>query len=119
MTQEIFERLKPYEEKLYTAYYCQFVRLTEPNAKKELAKIYKEYTGEEGNIMNGCTRCVLNGIRLLAKPYFEMKKALAEMEAKKEVGSEPEPEFKVIANQTVAKPQPKKAVNKTKKTTKK
>lgn len=106
MTQEIFEKLKPYEEKLYTAYYCQFVRLTEPNAKQELAKIYKEYTGEDGNIMNGCTRCVLNGIRLLAKPYFEMKKALAEMEAKKEADKvviEPENKPKKPRQKTVKK----------------
>lgn len=108
MTKELFEKLLPYEEKLHTAYYCDFVRLTDSRMKEELAKLYAEEFGDGGKILTGCNRCVINALKNLGKVYFNFKKTI-------EVGKEPEPNNEVIENEEVIKPKPKRATNKTKK----
>ena len=114
MTRELYEKLIPYEEKLHTAYYNDFVRLTDPRMKEELAKLHNEAFGNGGNILGGCNRCVINALKNLAREYFKFKKQITE-----EVRKEPEPIPEVIENQTVEQSKEKKATNKTKKTTKK
>lgn len=114
MTRELYEKLIPYEEKLHTAFYSDFVRLTDPRMKEELAKLHNEAFGHNGNILGGCNRCVINALKNLGREYFKFKKQIAE-----EVHKEPEPAPEVIENQTVEQPKEKKATNKTKKTTKK
>ena len=114
MTRELYEKLIPYEEKLHTAFYCDFVRLTDPRMKEELAKLHNEAFGHNGNILGGCNRCVINSLKNLAREYFALKKQIAE-----EVHKEPEPINEVADNQTVEQPKEKKATNKTKKATKK
>lgn len=114
MTRELYEKLIPYEEKLHTAYYSDFVRLTDPRMKEELAKLHNEAFGHNGNILGGCNRCVINSLKNLGREYFKFKKQIAE-----EVHKEPEPINEVPENQTVEQPKEKKATNKTKKATKK
>lgn len=114
MTRELYEKLIPYEEKLHTAYYSDFVRLTDPRMKEELAKLHNEAFGHNGNILGGCNRCVINALKNLGREYFKFKTQMTE-----EVHKEPEPIPEVIENQTVEQPKEKKATNKTKKTTKK
>jgi len=109
MTRELYEKLIPYEEKLHTAYYSDFVRLTDPRMKEELAKLHNEAFGHNGNILGGCNRCVINALKNLGREYFKFKAQMAE-----EVHKEPEPIPEVIEQ-----PKEKKATNKTKKATKK
>lgn len=116
MTQELFEKCKPFEEKLHTALYCDFVRLTDSHMKEQLAQLHTEEFGHGGNILGGCNRCVLNAIKNLAKSYFQFK---AKAEAEEKVGKELELNTQVFDSQPIKKVQPKKATNKTKKTTKK
>ena len=115
MTRELYEKLIPYEEKLHTAYYSDFVRLTDPRMKEELAKLHNEAFGHNGNILGGCNRCVINSLKNLGREYFKAKKVYEAEEVRKE----PEPIPEVIENQTVEQPKEKKATNKAKKTTKK
>lgn len=115
MTRELYEKLIPYEEKLHTAFYSDFVRLTDPRMKEELAKLHNEAFGHNGNILGGCNRCVINALKNLGREYFKAKKVY---EAE-EVHKEPEPTIEVVENQTVEQPKEKKATNKTKKATKK
>ena len=121
MTKELFEKLSKYEEKLHTAFYCDFVRLTDPSMKRDLAQLHKELFGTEGNIMNGCNRCVLTALKNIAREYYRFQKQLEAEEAKKaeEVREEPEPVVEVVDIEEVIEQPKKTATNKTKKTTKK
>lgn len=112
MTKELYEKLKPYEDKLYTATYCGFVRLTDSSMKSQLAVLHNEEFGNNGNILTGCNRCVINALKNLGKSYFAFKE---QYEKSKEVDKEPEPNSEVIENEEVIKPKPKRATNKTKK----
>lgn len=115
---EMFERLKPYEGHLYTALYCQFVRLNNNDEKLQLAQLHKEIFGNDGNIATGCNRCVLNGIREIANEYYKFKKQEeADKKFEKEikvVGKQPEPKNKKADNQAVKKTVKKSATTKKK-----
>lgn len=116
MTQELFEKCKPFEEKLHTALYCDFVRLTDSHMKEQLAQLHTEEFGHGGNILGGCNRCVLNAIKSLAKSYFQFK---SKAEAEEKVQKELEPKSQMAETQTVKKVQKKSPAIKSKKTTKK
>lgn len=111
MTRELYEKLIPYEEKLHTALYCDFVRLTDLRMKEQLAELHNEAFGNNGNILGGCNRCVLNACKNLAREYFKAKTIFEE-----EVRKELERKEEVVENQTVEKPKEKKAAIKSKKT---
>lgn len=113
MTKELFEKLIPYETKLYTAYYSDFVRIPDSKMKEELAALHMEAFGNTGNIMGGCNRCVINALKNLGREYFALKKQLKEEEL--QVGKEPEPKEQVIENKVVTKPRAKKATTTVKK----
>jgi hypothetical protein len=84
MEREIFEQLRQYDRQLYNATYGSFVRLTNNNEKADLARLHKEHFGNDGNIMGGCNRCVLNALRNLGKDYFKEKKIVEAEEKQKE-----------------------------------
>ena len=110
MTRELYEKLIPFEEKLHTALYCDFVRLTDPRMKEQLASLHNEAFGHNGNILGGCNRCVLNSLKNLAREYYKAK-AIFEDEVRKELERKEE----VVENQTVEKPKVNRAENKSKK----
>lgn len=112
MTRELFEKLIPFEEKLHTAYYSDFVRLTDPRMKEQLAALHNEAFGHNGNILGGCNRCIINALKNLGKEYFAFKKQLAEEKVREEL----ELKQQNVDNQSVEKPKAKTATNKTKKT---
>ena len=105
MDKEIFEQLKVYEGYLHHAYYDSFCRLTDNGVKKELARLHSALFGNDGNILKGCSRCVLAALRRLGQEYFKMKEA---------VGKEPEPETQNAETEVVTKPKRKTATKKNK-----
>ena len=111
MTKELFEKLKPFEEKLHTAYYNDFVRLTDSKMKEQLAGLHMEAFGHGGNIMGGCNRCVINALKNLGREYFIFKKKLEEELAKEQEQVQKELELKAEQpeNKAVTKPKTKKA----------
>ena len=143
MTKELYEKLLPYEGKLYTAYYNDFVRIDQ-KAKEELSVLHTEAFGHGGKILGGCNRCVINALKNLGREFFafrakmfaEEKKEAEAMKAKiaeavaarkaaeeakaeeakaEQVDKEPEPEAENIENKVVTKPKAKKATTTTKK----
>lgn len=72
----IYNKLRKYENYLYTAHYADYIRgLTAPQVQElseiggELGMPYKH---------NGCPKCMLNFMKRLAIPYFEQQKKLEE-----------------------------------------
>lgn len=84
-TKEQFETLQKYEGQLYNALNLNYARVGEPNMIADLNRVSKEVSNIE--IIGGCSHCLMNHLKRLAKPYFEQKK-LMEEEAKKEVKKE-------------------------------
>ena len=82
MDREIFNELKQYEKTFENAVYADFIRLTNNAVKADLARLHKAHFGNDGNIIGGCNRCVLNCIKNLGKAYFK-EKAVIEMEERK------------------------------------
>ena len=109
MEREIFEQLKKYDRLLFNATYGSFIRLADNNEKADLARLHKEQFGNDGNIMGGCNRCVLNALKHLGQEYFKEKKIVQEEEKQK--AAEAEQITELVENKAVnkakAKPKPK------------
>ena len=116
MDREIFEQLKQYDKHLYNATYGSFVRLADNNEKADLARLHKEHFGNDGNILGGCNRCVLNALKRLGQDYFKEKKIVEAEEKQKEqmqiVGLEAEQITQLVENKAVTKPKKKSSVKK-------
>lgn len=84
MDKNIYEQLIPYEKILHNAYYASYVRITDNTTKTELARLHKEQFGNDGNIIGGCSRCVLSAVTKLAREYFKEKKIVEAEEKQKE-----------------------------------
>lgn len=83
-TKEQFETLQKYEGQLYNALNLNYARVGEPNMIDDLNRISKEVSNIE--IIGGCSHCLMNHLKRLAKPYFEQKKTMekaAELERAK------------------------------------
>ena len=83
-TKEQFETLQKYEGQLYNALNLNYARVGEPNMIADLNRISKEVSNIE--IIGGCSHCLMNHLKRLAKPYFEQKKTMekaAELERAK------------------------------------
>ena len=117
MTQEQYEKLKAYENHLYTAKNCDYVRGLTPQTVKELADLYEEIISKNNNgLKSGCSRCRLRSLKDLARVFYQYKEA---QEKEKEEAQEPEPETKVeeteakeIAEAPAPEPKPKKTTKK-------
>lgn len=111
MEREIFEQLKKYDRLLFNATYGSFIRLADNNEKADLARLHKEQFGNDGNIMGGCNRCVLNALKHLGQEYFKEKKIVQEEEKQKEKEKERQKEAEqiteLVENKAKAKPKPK------------
>lgn len=83
-TKEQFETLQKYEGQLYNALNLNYARVGEPNMIADLNRVSKEVSNIE--IIGGCSHCLMNHLKRLAKPYFEQKKTMekaAELEKAK------------------------------------
>lgn len=117
MEREIFEQLKKYDRLLFNATYGSFIRLADNNEKADLARLHKEQFGNDGNIMGGCNRCVLNALKHLGQEYFKEKKIVQEEEKQKEKERQKEAEqiTELVENKAVNKAKPKPKTKTTKK----
>lgn len=82
MTNEIFEKLTPYRENLYTSTYGDYVRLMSIKDKEILGQIYKEHFNKDSKMLNGCTRCLLSNLKELGKDYFQKEEELNKKDKK-------------------------------------
>lgn len=76
MTIKQYSKLKPYEDNLYTALYCDYFRNLTQKAKDVIDEVFKEVFNEPSNINVGCGNCQLRTLKKIAKPYFQMKEKL-------------------------------------------
>lgn len=79
LTKKQYSKLKKYDGKLYTALYCDFVRLVDRTAIDELDEVFRELFPNESGVKSGCSRCVLKAVKKLAERYFKDKKAYQEI----------------------------------------
>lgn len=74
LSKENYEKLKQYEDKLYTAAYCQFVRLSSRNDMLVIDEIYKNVFHTDKGIVGSCQHCVYLACKKLGLLYFQDKK---------------------------------------------
>lgn len=80
LTQEQFNCIAEYESDFGKALNENYFRIVNRKMLLEYDQIYRSVFGRESKILNGCNRCVLSDIKMIARVYFEDK---AELEAKK------------------------------------
>lgn len=105
-SKEDYEKLKNIEDKLYTACYCQFVRLTNKEHILMADEIYKKVFHTSQGILGGCSHCVYEACKKLGKLYFEDKKAYEKAEKEQNAENQPKKEVKKAST-------PKKSAKKT------
>lgn len=70
MTTEIFEQLKQYEPQFTTIKQSNFCRIPGRRSLEELNDIYIKVFNSQSKLLNGCSACIMDGLRRLAKEYF-------------------------------------------------
>lgn len=114
MTQEQYIRLQQFENHLFTAFKCNYVRMLDRNTAGNLAEVYEQLYNQKSRILNGCGHCVLQDLKRMGEDYFKYKD---ELEKNKQLEVKDEPE--IVIN-TESEDKPKRRNNKvTKKDNKK
>jgi hypothetical protein len=80
MTIEQYEKLKQYENLLYTSAERNYVMFGSIEVKRELSEIYTEIFGKKSNMLNSCGSCALREMKVLASEYYRLKKQLEEQQ---------------------------------------
>ncbi len=101
-SKEDYETLKKCEDVLYTACYCQFVRMKDRQTVVELDTIYKKTFNTDKGLIGGCQHCLYEGCKKLGKLYFEDKKAYENAEKQQKTENEPVKEPKKASTQRKA-----------------
>ena len=110
MTQEQYIRLEQFENHLFTAYKCNYVRMLDRNTAGNLAEMFEQLYNQKSRILNGCGHCVLSDLKRMGEEYFKYKENI-------KVVSQPEP---IEVTNTESEDKPKRKNNKvTKKDNKK
>lgn len=99
---ENYEELKRVEHILYTACFCNFVRIANREDTNILDRIYKETFHTDKGIVGGCSHCVYEACKKLGKLYFEDKKAYENAEKEVNIENEPVKEPKKASTQKKA-----------------
>lgn len=73
MDNKIFEQLQEFENHLFTAYKCNYVRMLNRNTAGKLAEIYEQLYNQKSRILNGCGHCVLSDLKKMGEDYFNYK----------------------------------------------
>lgn len=73
MTQEQYIRLQQFENHLFTAYKCNYVRMLDRNTAGNLAEVYEQLYNQKSRILNGCGHCVLTDLKRMGEDYFKYK----------------------------------------------
>lgn len=71
---EDYNKIAEYDKDFSHAINENYFRIVNRNLLKNYAEIYKRVFNRDSKILNGCNRCVLQDIKLLAKVYFDDKK---------------------------------------------
>lgn len=82
LTQEQYEKLKPYEKQLMNAYRNSYVHMSGADFEK-VTKIYDEVFQPLNNRQRGCNTCRLNALRKLGELYANYNKPEEEKEEEK------------------------------------
>lgn len=106
-TKEQYDKLTKYRDKLYTACYCKFVRMSSRADLIEMDEIYKEVFHTSSGAIGGCSRCLMTVCQKLGSLYFQDEKEYKSIEAEQ------------AAKQAVTEEQPTKQTHKTANTNKK
>lgn len=80
MTVEQYEKLKEYEDLLYTSSQRNYVMFGSLEKKKKLSELYTEVFNKKSNMMNSCGSCALREMKALATEYYSMEKQLEEQQ---------------------------------------
>lgn len=96
MTQEQYIRLQQFENHLFTAYKCNYVRMLDRNTAGNLAEVYEQLYNQKSRILNGCGHCVLTDLRKMGEDYFNYQENI-------KVVTQPEP-IDVINTESEDKP---------------
>lgn len=96
MTQEQYIRLQQFENHLFTAYKCNYVRMLDRNTAGNLAEVYEQLYNQKSRILNGCGHCVLTDLKRMGEDYFNYQENI-------KVVTQPEP-IDVINTESEDKP---------------
>lgn len=99
MTQEQYIRLQQFENHLFTAYKCNYVRMLDRNTAGNLAELFEQLYNQKSRILNGCGHCVLSDLKRMGEDYFKYKEKI-------KVETQPEPKD-VINTESEDKPKRK------------
>ncbi|MBP5421430.1 MAG: hypothetical protein J6Y78_03200 [Paludibacteraceae bacterium] len=70
ITKEQHDRLSKYNQQLDTAYHLNYLRNLGREAVNELDIIYQEIFNQPSKLKSGCSACVMQETKRLAKEYF-------------------------------------------------
>lgn len=74
-TEELYERLQPFERTLRTAYYANYVMSVPSGTGKELTAIYNEIYGTD-RVWANCPKCLLDLSKRIGEHYFAYQTSL-------------------------------------------
>lgn len=99
---DIFRDMEEFKDNFFVSIHNNFVRFNNIAQKERLAAVYERVFGRKSGILNGCSRCLLNDTKALARVYYdyEAKKAKA-------VEEQPEPTEANPTEPKEVKPKPK------------
>ena len=82
LTQEMRERLKPYERNLYTATYERWARMSSVAEYNAVYAAYVYLTGDRA-VNRNCQACLLDMLALVGRSYFAEQKLAVKTKSKK------------------------------------
>lgn len=71
---EDYKKISEYEKDFSHSINEGYFRIVNRSLLKDYADIYKRTFNRDSKILNGCSRCILQDIKQLAKTYFDDKK---------------------------------------------
>lgn len=80
LTEEQYNKIQEYEKDFHHALYENYFRIINRKLLVDYAAIYKRVFNRDSKILNGCSRCILQDIKLLAKAYFDDKEEKSKQE---------------------------------------
>lgn len=75
---EDYNKIAEYDKDFSHAINENYFRIVNRNLLKDYAEIYKRMFNRDSKILNGCSRCILQDIKALAKVYFDDKKEMTD-----------------------------------------
>lgn len=73
---EDYKKISEYEKDFSHSINEGYFRIVNRSLLKDYADIYKRTFNRDSKILNGCSRCILQDIKQLAKAYFDDKKEM-------------------------------------------